>query len=438
MEMEHATLLPTPPSTLSFPVPFPSTSASRQKGRLLLLLVAFLYGSLSVSLRAVYARPGPPVPSVLSVTRGWMTVLCFLPVVLLRWRSGLRSGSRSGSRSGLRRKPCTMRGEYETHSTTSSAFRLPFRLPLPLAWVFPFSFPSPFQSLPQSPSFYVFALELALSNVGTQGLLNIGLLTTGSARSAFFTQLSVVITPVLTYAIGALRGHHVVLKRTVWMCCFVALVGLCILSSGGTGSGDTSGHGNGKDGNASSFSLALSYGDWCCLGSAVCWSYYIYRLSDWGSRYDEVQTMLIKNILIAILYSLWAATSYLRSPDCGSLESMQDTIHDSTTNIIINNNNNNINTSSTFCLWEGWKDPVALSILLYTAASSGALCPVLQQTAQGHSSVPAAESNVLLSLEPFFAALLAALLLGEMPSGREWLGGACIVGASFAVLVDRD
>mmetsp|Transcript_13830 Transcript_13830/g.32305 ORF Transcript_13830/g.32305 Transcript_13830/m.32305 type:complete len:366 (+) Transcript_13830:986-2083(+) len=362
MTMENSPLLPTLSSGGAGPEGSPGVSSTKQKGRLLLLLVAFLYGSLSVSLRAVYARPGPPVPSILSATRGWMSVLCLLPVVVLPSSVGTSSSSSEGASLIYSRA-----------------------------------------------SFYWFAFELALFNVGTQGLLNVGLVTTGSARSAFFSQLSVVITPVLTFCIGALRGENVLVKRKVWTSCFVALLGLYILASDGSGKND-----GGDDESASRapgnnvFGL-LSFGDWCCLGSAFCWSYYIYRLSDWGSRYDETQTMLVKNIFMAILYSLWAISSYFRSADCGTAD-------------------------SAFCLWEGWRDPISLLVLFYTAASSGALCDVLQQTAQ--SSVPAAESNVLLSLEPVFAALLAMVLLAELPSVQEWIGGACIVGASVLLAND--
>ena len=123
-----------------------------QKGRLLLLLVAVLYGSLSVSLRAVYARPGPPAPSILSAVRGWMSILCLWPVAAVQARTASRSATAHG------------RG-----SAPASA--------------------------PSSRSFYGFALELALANVGTQGLLNVGLVTTASARSAFFTQLTTPGSP---------------------------------------------------------------------------------------------------------------------------------------------------------------------------------------------------------------------------------------------------
>lgn len=47
----------------------PSTAAMENKamqGRIILLFVSFLYGTLNVSLRAIYATDGAPVASVLS------------------------------------------------------------------------------------------------------------------------------------------------------------------------------------------------------------------------------------------------------------------------------------------------------------------------------------------------------------------------------------
>jgi drug/metabolite transporter (DMT)-like permease len=75
--------------------------------------------------------------------------------------------------------------------------------------------------------FWRFAFELALFNCGTQGLINLGLVTVESARAAFLTQLSVAITPV----ISAWFGHKVVPKT--WLACVLALVGIYVLSNTG-------------------------------------------------------------------------------------------------------------------------------------------------------------------------------------------------------------
>jgi drug/metabolite transporter (DMT)-like permease len=246
-------------------------------------------------------------------------------------------------------------------------------------------------SLLSMPStFWMYAFELAFFNFATQGLINIGLLTTASARSAFFTQLSVVITPILSAILGA--KHGTIVHPKVWVACSVALFGLYVLSS------DDVNDDNDEDGSGSGSILRLTHGDLYCLGSAFCWSYYIYRLSDWGDRLDETQTMFVKNTFMAIFYSLWAIISWWWFVPTGS------------------------------SLWEGWMDPISWSILFYSAFSSGALSDVLQQKAQ--AVVPAAESNVILSLEPVFSAVLGLCLLGEVPSFYELIGGGFIVIAS--------
>ena len=365
----------------------PTTTSNLNKGRILLLVVALLYGSLSVSLRMVYARPGPPAASILSATRGWMTVVCLLPIIVIS------------------------RHFYSNRD--------------------PPSFPGS--------SFYLFCLELAFFNFGTQGLLNIGLLTTESARSAFFTQLSVVITPILAATIGLCKRKRVVVTTKVWFACFLALFGLYVLSSDpteSTSASTVSSLETSEDNfswKASSLSTAvthllqsLSFGDWCCLGSAFCWSYYIYRLSDWGDRYDEAETMFVKNIFMAILYTLWTVVSYFVTT---MTQATAAAIATTDSNATLTGVADTVSTSSDgFYLWEGWRDPIALGILFYTALSSGAISDILQQ--KGQAYVSAAESNVILSLEPVFAALLGLAFLAEFPSTRECLGGFFIVLAS--------
>jgi len=80
-------------------------------------------------------------------------------------------------------------------------------------------------------------------------------------------------------------------------------------------------------------------------------------------------------------------------------------------------------------LWDGWKDPIVWIILFYNALGPCTLADVCQQKAQ--ASVPAAETNVILSLEPVFTTLLGFLVLGEIPSLQELGGGFLITIASI-------
>jgi hypothetical protein len=62
---------------------FAETIATSKKlqGRVILLVVAFLYGTLNVTLRGIYAMEGAPVASVLSLVRQILSVLAFVPLL---------------------------------------------------------------------------------------------------------------------------------------------------------------------------------------------------------------------------------------------------------------------------------------------------------------------------------------------------------------------
>jgi drug/metabolite transporter (DMT)-like permease len=67
--------------------------------------------------------------------------------------------------------------------------------------------------------FWVAAFVLALANAGTIGLLNSGLQHTTATRSAFLSQSSVAMTPLLQLAMG----DHI--RKSMW-----AAVALCLVS----------------------------------------------------------------------------------------------------------------------------------------------------------------------------------------------------------------
>ena len=291
------------------------------QGRFLLLVVAFLYGSLNVSLRLVYERPGPPSASALSSSRGWLAAACFIPLL-------------------MRHTPASVYADVTTAQV----------------------------------SFWRVATELAIFNFGAQGLLTLGLLTTPSARASFFTQTSVVMTPVLS----AMAGYQ--LHFRVWIGCVIALVGLALLSE------------NGKD----TFTLGFGVGDIFCLSGAFFWSLYLFRLSSIGRSFDEIRMQAAKTFLMALLYSMWYFGAQIQ------------------------------NNAS---LWPGWQDATSWALIFYSALGPGTLADIIQQ--KGQAIVWAAEANVILSLEPVFTATLGLLLLGESTTWQEKIGGGLIVVASI-------
>lgn len=58
------------------------TSSTKAQGRAILLIVSFLYGTLNVTLRAIYASDGAPAASVLSFVRQCLSVLTFIPIIV--------------------------------------------------------------------------------------------------------------------------------------------------------------------------------------------------------------------------------------------------------------------------------------------------------------------------------------------------------------------
>jgi drug/metabolite transporter (DMT)-like permease len=311
------------------------------KGRFLLFLVALLYGTLNVSLRLVYALPDPPSAAALSATRGWLATACFVP--LLAKKNIFKSQKKNSLTAAS-----TPEVGSSSVSTTSAL--------------------------------WMAALELAVWNFGAQGLLTVGLLSTGSARAAFLTQTSVVITPLISLLAGQ------AIAKQVWFGSVVALVGLVLLSGGGAAAA-----------GAASGLFAFKTGDLLVMGGAFCWSLYLFRLSKIGNRHDEIQLQSRKTSILAVFYSLWWLGSFL--------------------------------TFGPAALWLGWTNVVAWALLIFSAIGPGVLADVLQQ--QGQKQVSASEANVILSLEPVFAALCAWLLLGEVTSLQEGIGGGLILLAAL-------
>ena len=347
-----------------------------QKGRIILLVLAIVYGSLNISMRLVFARPDPPTASASSTIQGWFAVVCFLPLL---WRN------HAFTKGWLGMPPPFSKGHLPINSRLGSNNNNKNNNPR---------------------SFWRFAVELAFFNFGTQALINMSLVATQGARASFLVQMSVVFTPVLSVMFGQQK-----VSKQVWIACFVALAGLFVLSYSEEEQDDNSN-------NRYTPSLKFSWGDWCCLLAALCWSLYIYRLSAWGEFFDETITQFAKNIVLAILYTLWMIVSFASRYYYNYNYQENENDYQSTTD-----------ESASWSLWKGWRnDPIAWWILFYSALGPCTLADIFQQKAQ--STVPAAETNVILSLEPVFTTLLGFLLLGETPSLQELCGGLLIMIAS--------
>jgi drug/metabolite transporter (DMT)-like permease len=305
---------------------------------LTLLFVSFLFATLNVSLRSLYTMANAATPAEVNAVRGWFTVLFFLLPLLVRRRN--------------------------THATTSPATA---------------STTTNASSSNTSPKpLHLCALELAGWNFGGQVLVNVGLLTTPSARASFLGQTVVVLVPLLS----ALGGERLSLKNGVG--CVCSIVGVLLLSASTSSAGS----------DATASSLELLPGDLWILASAFCFSCYLIRITHLASYYDEIYLQGSKNTIMAGFYSIWLGVSR----------------------------------HSSF-LWT--HSILAWTILAYTAFGPGILADILQQQAQ--KLVKATQSNLILCTSSVFTALLARLLLGEQTTVEEkWGGFFLITGAIIA------
>ena len=314
------------------------------KGHLLLLVVAVMYGTLFVAQRGIYATPQPPTASALSAVRGWLAVLCFVPMIYF------------SPKKNDQPKP----SDEDSHD------------------------------LPKKKALWIVAAELAVWNCLAQGLPSLGLTYIESARAAFIIQLSVVITPVL----ASFTGIRV--KRIVWVACGVALLGLVLLCTSSSSSESTNDDDNGAD--TTPTTKMIGTGDILCLGGAASMSLYFFRTSAIADSYDSLQLQATKNVFVACFYSLWCVVEMVARGGTAP--------------------------------WGGYdKSLLAWALLLYAAAGPGSLADIWQQN--GQATVTATVANIILSLEPVFTAIFGRLMLGELITGREKLGGGLILLAAM-------
>ena len=369
-------------------------SSKTAQGRAILLLVAFLYGTLNVTLRAIYVTDGPPAASVLSLVRQCLSIFSFIPIFIASKNSAKKGvdaeesgeywegteeqkllGSNVGDNGGETIRPMWM-----------SALELAF-------WNFGAQVCTYLQVMI---IYFSFLLEMCSHNKSSKGLINAGLLSSPAARASFLTQTSVVLTPL----ISALAGESI--SSSVWGGCGLALLGLFMIStSTPAGVGDVD-----------SALTTFNQGDAMILLGALSWSAYIFRTSKLANSYSELNLQFTKTALLAVMYGGWfvstavstlasAGTSFLST---GWVEALTP-------------------------LWSGWNSPVVWLLLAYSAVGPGAVADLLQQ--QGQKETSASESNIILTLESVFAAVCAFLLLGEVSSMQEIAGGLLIVAAAI-------
>lgn len=213
----------------------------------------------------------------------------------------------------------------------------------------------------------------------------------------------------MTPLISRLAGESI--KNTVWGGCALALGGLFLISTAATDGGADI-----PTMDGTGVSMSFSQGDAMILLGALSWSTYIFRTSKIANSYPELDLQFQKNALLALMYGVWFINNAMSALASAGTS-------------LFNPGWTNALTS----LWAGWNSPFVWALLIFSAIGPGAVADLLQQKGQKETS--ASESNIILCLESVFATLCAFLLLGEVSSMQEIIGGSLIVLA--AVLASR-
>jgi len=164
--------------------------------------------------------------------------------------------------------------------------------------------------------------------------------------------------------------------------------------------------------------LLLSSGDLFCIGGALSWSIYLFRISILGPKHpNEIQLQGLKTGLVAVFYSIWWFISSVMNTGVGTgvggITGIGGTI------------------SSLFSSLPSWMTSsyIVWIALFFSAIGPGTIADIVQQKAQ--KVVSASEANVILSGEPVFATLFAVYLFGEKTSILELIGGSLILCAAL-------
>ena len=142
---------------------------------------------------------------------------------------------------------------------------------------------------------------------------------------------------------------------------------------------------------------------------------YTLRLSKFANLYSGVNLQSLKNVFVFMMYAglcLVAAALTLDSDGTPLVVSCW--------------------TEAIAALWPGWGASDAWQVWLlvaYGAIGPGVAKDLLQQS--GQKVIAASEASVIMTTQSVFTAVFAFVLLGEMLSLKEMLGGLLIVVAAL-------
>ena len=195
----------------------------------------------------------------------------------------------------------------------------------------------------------------------------LGLERTGAAITGFITGLYVVLTPLLASFILKER-----IGGFVWLCIFIATMGLALLSVQG---------------------FSVGFGEMLVLMSAIFFAAHIIALSKWSPGRDVYAMTVVQLTICALMAGIASIPEgYAPPPDRG--------------------------------VW---------AVVVFTAVFATAVAFIIQTWSQAHIS--ATKVAVILTMEVVFAALFAVIFGGEVLTLQVLLGGLLVLLAMYLIVL---
>ena len=198
----------------------------------------------------------------------------------------------------------------------------------------------------------------------------LGLERTGAAITGFITGLYVVLTPLLASFVLKER-----ISGFVWLCIFIATIGLALLSVQG---------------------FSVGFGEMLVLMSAIFFAAHIIALSKWSPGRDVYAMTVVQLTICALMAGIASIPEgYSPPPDTG--------------------------------VW---------AVVVFTAVFATAVAFIIQTWSQAHIS--ATKVAVILTMEVVFAALFAVIFGGEVLTLQVLLGGSLVLSAMYLIVLKEE
>jgi drug/metabolite transporter (DMT)-like permease len=249
----------------------------------------------------------------------------------------------------------------------------------------------------------------------------IGLKTVPSDRAAFLLQLTTIFVPLVQ---SVLARDIAIIPSNTWMAALVALSGVGLIGLDGSNASVPS-----SLGTVSLENLGFSMGDFYIMLGALFYTFHCIRLELYARKTSAIRLAAAK----ATTEAAWSAVVLVVCISLSALlpldykMSMLDPARDSGDNIISYLRNLDHQEGDPHWLNVGiatlWTGLVTVAYTIYAQSF-------------GQSRVPAATANLIYTIQPFFTALVAFLVLGERLGPYGYVGGSLIGAAVFLVVAD--